>query len=240
MGKKLSIYNLDDYGLTYEKFLKLKNIVRVDIQLKYPKQESFFPYKPEDRRIKINEFLKQEHERLVKILPHEKYKTIKVAKGHRAVEIEILPIEIKKFEHKSFIDSVWIREIKGLNKKAKKTINKKQKSWHNVNAIFTIQIEGTKGGLQRYEERMLLVKAYNYEDAEKVAKKEFKEYGEYKYLNENMQIVRWYFDKIVDIYEVDIYDDKPDPKGTEIYSKLRWRKSIPENEWHPIKKYKNI
>jgi hypothetical protein len=240
MRKNLSLYRLDDYGLTYSKFIRLKNLVRIRIDLKYPKQEKFFPFKPEDRRIKINEVLKKEYDKLVKILPHEKYRAIKAAKGFRGVEIVMLPHEVKKLENKNYIDSVWIEEIEGLKKKtAKKTLRVK-KSWYNINAIFTIQIEGTKGGLQRYEERMLLVKAYDGADAERIAKREFKEYGEYIYLNENLQMVRWYFDKIIDIYEVDIFNDKPDPKGTEIYSRLRWRKFTPENEWYPIKKYKKI
>jgi len=240
MRKKLSIYKLDDYGLTYSKFLRLKNLVRIRINLKYPKQENFFPFRPEDRRVKINEVLEQEYEQLVKILPHEKFKAIKAAKGYRGAELVMLPNEVKKLEDKKFIDSVWIEEIEGLKKKTTRKTLKVQKSWYNVNAVFTIQIEGTKGGLQRYEERMLLVKAYNRADAERIAKREFKEYGEYIYLNENMQMVRWYFDKIIDLYEVDIYNDKPDPNGTEIYSKLRWRKFIPKNEWYPIKKYKKI
>lgn len=234
----LKIYKLDDYALTYSEFLKIGNTVKVSIRLKYPDHKNFFLFKPEDRWNKIKQVLEQRSKKLVNLLPHKKYKIDKIAGAFRGIEIDIQPRELKKFENKSFIDSIWIKSIYGIKQKPVKKTRIKTKYWYNVKAIFAIQIEGTKGGLQRYEERMLLVKAQDHIDAEKVAIREFKEYGKYKYLNENMQMVRWYFDKITDICELDIENDKLDPTGTEVYSKLRWRKFRPEYEWYPIKKYK--
>ena len=239
MGKKLSIYNLDDYGLTYSKFLRLKNLVKIKIRLKYPKQENFFPFKPDDRRIKINEALKQGYDKLVKILPHQKYRSIKAAKGYRGVEIVMLPKEVKKLENKNYIDSVWIEEIEGLRKKKKKI--KREKLWYAVRANFSIQIEDFKGGLHQYEDRIIVVKAYDHEDAEKVAEKEFREYSDNPYLNTDLRMVRWHYEKITDVFEMlSVCNDKFSPSGTEVYSKFRMRKLKPEYEWHPIKKYKKI
>jgi hypothetical protein len=232
--RKLEPYYLDDYGLTYSKFLKLKKSVRVKIHLTYPKYEKFYIYSPKDRRKKINEVLQKEYDNLVKILPHRNFKKGVTEKGIRSITIELPASSLKVFENKKFIESIWIEHIPGLKKKK----NKKEKLWYAVKAIFLIQIEGLKGGMQTYEERIIIVKAYSFEDAGKVAEKEFKEYGDDPYLNPAMLMVRWHYEKIVDIFETNIYQDKLDEKGTEVYSILKTRKLKPEHEWHPIKKYK--
>lgn len=232
MGK---IVLLSMYGLTQSKFLKLKKKVTVKIYLTFPKEEKYFEYKAADRITKINEILKQEYAGLIKALPHKNFVTYKSRGGPRNITIELLPSEIKPLLNKKFIKSIWIEHISGIKKKKEK----KQKLWFAVKAIFNIQFEGFKGGMNEYEERIVLVNAYNHEDAVKVAEKEFKEYS-YSYLNTDMVMVRWNYERILSIYETDIYKSKLDPSGTEVFSEFKYRKLKPKYEWHPIKKYKKI
>jgi len=235
LKSKLNKFNLEDFGLTISQFLKIKKKVSVKINLRYPKYDKFYVYSPVDRRKKINEVLKKEYDSLVKILPNIKFKKNVIKKGIRSIEIELLASSVKLFENRKFIESIWIDKIQGLRKKKKK----REKLWYAVRANFSIQIEGFKGGLQQYEDRIIVVKAYNHEDAEKVAEKEFKEYCDNPYLNTDLRMVRWHYEKITDVYEMlSVYKDKFNQSGTEVYSKFRMRKLKPEYEWHPIKKYK--
>ena len=239
MRKNISLNYLRDYGLTYPQFLKLNKKVKIVINLKYPKYEKFYIYSPEDRRKKINEVLKREYDSLVKILPNKDLKKNVFKKGIISVEAELLSSCVKLLENRKFIESIRIEKIDGLKKKKKK--EKREKLWYAVRANFSIQIEGFKGGLHQYEDRIIIVKAYDHEDAEKVAEKEFKEYCGEPYLNTDLRMVRWQYEKITDVFELlSVYKDKFEHSGTEVYAKFRMRKLKPEFEWHPIKKYKNV
>jgi|SRR4030095_9062801 len=236
MRRKM-LFHCHDYGLTYYQLVKLCNKkINVTIDLKYPKYERFYPFSPEVRENKINEILQNEYKRLLKLVPNKNYKRKGSKKNPRGIDIELKASEIKFFKNKTFIDRIWIRKIEGIKKKKQR----KEKLWFAVRAIFSIQIEGFKGGLHQYEDRIIILKAYNHEDARRVAEKEFKEYGDDPYLNTDMRMVRWHYEKITDIFEMlsTMYNDKFDPKGTEVYSQFRMRKLKPEYEWQPIKKYR--
>src|SRR5690349_9065322 len=166
MNKKISIINLDNYGLTYAQFLNLNKKVKVEVRLTYPEYEKFFVYKPEDRRKKIDDILLREYDRLVKILPHKNFKKNTVKRVPRSIEIEINTSDVKLFENKKFVKNVWIQHIHGLQKKKQKKTEKK-KLWYAVKAIFNIQFEGFTGGMNMYEESIILFNAYNYQDARK-------------------------------------------------------------------------
>jgi hypothetical protein len=98
--------------------------------------------------------------------------------------------------------------------------------------ICGIQVEGQTKGLQTIEERFMIVKADNWKKAEEKIRKGFKDY-EKPYLNGLGQFVRWKFYFIEETYytTVDNKNDFDNPKGVEVFSKLRTKKLKKENIW---------
>jgi hypothetical protein len=103
-------------------------------------------------------------------------------------------------------------------------------SFYAVRARVAIQIEGETEGFQTIEDRIVLVRARSFEDAEERLASEWESYGE-PFLNSRGERVRWHLEEVVDVY--DLLTNKIDPKGTEVYSRLSRRKMKPEFEWHP-------
>ena len=68
--------------------------------------------------------------------------------------------------------------------------------------------------MQSFEDRIVMVKAVSFEDAEKSLLPEFKEYG-MPYLNPDGLMVWWALERILDVYEVG--DEKISPQGIEVF-----------------------
>ena len=99
-----------------------------------------------------------------------------------------------------------------------------------MRARVAVQVEGLKKGLQTTEDRILVVKATSPEDAIERLEPEWKAYAE-PYVAVGGRRVRWQLDQVVSIFE--LIDQRIDPRGTEVYSKLGQRRMRPEYEWHP-------
>lgn len=103
-------------------------------------------------------------------------------------------------------------------------------AWFAVKARFVIQGEDLTEGMQDYEDRILLVQARSFQDAERKAMREFRQYG-MVLLSATGHFYRWTFEAILNIYETFI--DAIDPNGMEVYSEMKKRRIKPEYEWHP-------
>ncbi len=73
-----------------------------------------------------------------------------------------------------------------------------------------------------------MVKAISFEDAEKKLQPGFKQYGT-PYLNPYGYMVRWTFERVLDVYEMG--DEKIDPQGVEVFSSLAECRMKPEYAW---------
>ncbi|MNE53053.1 hypothetical protein D3C80_1477570 [compost metagenome] len=93
-----------------------------------------------------------------------------------------------------------------------------------MKALFACVIEGFDytNSIQLVEERILLLKAFNFEDAEQKAMVEFNEYTSSSHLNTDYRFVNWELVKVIDIYSVS--ETEIDPSGTEIFSVWKNRK----------------
>ncbi len=91
-----------------------------------------------------------------------------------------------------------------------------------------IQVEGETRGLQTVADRFVLVRAWDFKDAERRLARMWKSYAE-PYLNAGGQAVRWQLEKIVDVFSLS--EDQIDPSGTEVYSSLSQRRLKPEHVW---------
>lgn len=230
--KKPSIIGLDDYGLSLRELISLKGrMIKVKVYTAYINTKPLFPFSPQIRRKKMDELRRGLFNKLKAIWPSNNYTQIGSKRKPGGIYGLIKATEIRKLLNKNYLDSIWIKNIEGIRKKE----NKKEKTWFAVKANFAIEIEGQTRGLQDVEERIAIVKADDCKDAEKKLIKNFKGYGT-PYLNKYGEMVRWHFEKIVDVYDMNV--DSIDPKGTEIYYEFKCRRMKPAYEWHPLRKMK--
>lgn len=229
---KPSIYGLDQYGLSLKELLSLKNrMVNIRADIAYVDRKPLFPFSPEIRKKKLHELEKELFEKLKNIWPSKDFEIIGSKRRPGGISDQIRAADLKRFLNRDFIDYIWIDKIEGV----KKLKIRKKELWFAVKAYFAIQIEGQTIGYQDVEERIVIVKAFDSEDAEQRLIKDFREYDE-PYLNKYGEMVRWHFEKVVDVYEM--IEDTIDPKGTEVFYEFKRRRMKPEYEWHPLKEMK--
>lgn len=229
---KPTIYGLDDYSLSLKELVSLKDrTVKLRAHIAYIDRKPLFPFTPEIRKKKLNEVEKGLFNKLRDIWPSKDYTVIGSKKRPGGISGQVRATDIRKFINKNFLQDISIEEIEGMRKRKLR----KEKSWFAVKAHFEIQIEGQTKGFQEVEERIVIVRAVDCKDAQKRLIKNFKEYDE-PYLNKYGEMVRWHFEKVIDIYEMNV--DTIDPKGTEVFYEFIRRRMKPEYEWQPLKETK--
>jgi hypothetical protein len=119
----------------------------------------------------------------------------------------------------------------GLETKDRETKTVLDEPYFCFKTIFQIQIEGKTNGLQTFEERFILVKADNWDKAEKKVLKAVKAYDE-PYLNPMGQLVRWKFESIEESYHTFIATKDDFGSPVEVFSKLKTRKLKKDNIWN--------
>ena len=133
---------------------------------------------------------------------------------------------IVRFRELNFL---FVEKIQGLRRKPAR----KELEWYAVRGRVVIQVEDRTRGMESVEDRIVLVQARSFEDAERRLQPEWKKYAE-PYLNSNGEMVRWQLEEIIDVYQVGAPEDF-DPKGTEVYSRLTQRRVRPGAAWRPRK-----
>lgn len=103
-----------------------------------------------------------------------------------------------------------------------------------VKMTVAIQIEGITTGMQTYEERYVLVKARDMEDAYRRVAKQEKSYST-AYLNPDCRLVRWKIESYDDCFSTGITDTHSfnEHTGNEIFSVLKKRKLDKDTSWLP-------
>ncbi|MGI4870818.1 MAG: DUF4288 domain-containing protein [Janthinobacterium lividum] len=123
--------------------------------------------------------------------------------------------------------SVKAIQVESTNGRQLKPVRvRKRKSFYCVKMTVAIQIEGREHGMQTYEERYVLFKAYTEAEARRKAEEAAPEYGK-PYLNSDGLLVRWKMESLDDVYEVVPEHDangRPSWEGAEVFSVLKARK----------------
>jgi len=124
------------------------------------------------------------------------------------------------------VKDLCIHGIEGLRRKEPAP----EMRWFCVWGIVAIQVEGVSRGPATVEDRLVLVKAWDEEDAERGLKAEWAAYAA-PYLNVRGELVRW---KLIEIQGVHrLLDKEIDPRGTEVYSRLRSERMRAMHRWYP-------
>lgn len=229
---KPSIYGLDKYGLTLKELLALKErLISVRAHICYADRSPLFRFPPETRRKKSSDMQIDLFKKLREIWPSDDFEIIGSKTRPGGLSGQIKAADLPKLLKKNIVAHIWVENIDGIKKRKPE----KKKLWFAVKAHFAIQIEGQTSGYQDVEERTVIVKAYDCNDAKKRLMKDFREYDS-PHLNKYGYMVRWHFEKVVDVYE--IIENTIDPNGTEVYSEFIRRRVKPELEWHPLKEMK--
>lgn len=136
--------------------------------------------------------------------------------------------EVSKVANTPGVDHVYVTRISGLRQKRAR----RNPGWFCVWGRIAIQIEGKRQGLIDVEDRLVLVKAMNHQQAKAKLSRKWREYSK-PYLNVDGEMVRWKLTEVQDVYE--LFEDEIDSKGTEVYSRLRRQRMRASDRWIPAK-----
>jgi hypothetical protein len=219
-----------DYDLSFEEFFKLKDrTILVEVIISNWPEKEFFKFRPHIRRRKRGEWYRDAYKKITKSWPSNILKKLGSNRIPIGFQSKMKIFELPKVPMNECINSIKIINIEDMPKKRLR--KKREKTFYAVKARFVQQVEGMTKGLQRYEDRIVIVKAFDFKDAERRVLKEFNEYEDTFLCNNAFTMVRWKFEEILDIY--DVLEEDIDSKGTEVYSEFKYRRMKPEYEWHP-------
>src|SRR5205809_3297179 len=94
-----------------------------------------------------------------------------------------------------------MRKVAGRKKRSPRSRALRPLPWFAVRARVAVQLEGQRRGLQPIEDRIVIVRAFDHEDACARLEKEWREYAT-PYLNSAGERVRWQLEEIVGSYEM--------------------------------------
>lgn len=218
MSKRDIIDILQGWGISPEEAVISSVLATVTINLKYPEINNLIAMTPDERKRRFKEIYKNQYLTLTKDVKFIRLEIIGSKVEPRRVKVEAALKTILQVLGKNYVGSLNIERIEGYIKKEKKV--RKRNKFFTIKAKFGINIEGIEKGLQSWEERIILLKAMTYEDAQNKAMEILVKSDE-PYLNSDKRFVCWKFEEILDIYETSVYtlnDFKED--GVEIYSKM--------------------
>jgi hypothetical protein len=199
--------------------------VTIDVTVKEPSQRSVFALPPSERMRALKTVQNRRMKALTATL--RGLRSIEVVPTSHGLRCKLRVIDLDRVRKLPGIGYIWVRRVEGLRRSPRKP----QEEWFAVRGRVMIQIEGQTKGLQSYEDRILLVLARTFREAERRALREFVNYAKLLYLNRSGHIVRWKLERIIDVYETDL--EELDPRGTEVWSSLHSRRMRKEYEWHP-------
>jgi Domain of unknown function (DUF4288) len=127
------------------------------------------------------------------------------------------------------VDYLMLDTVEGRRKRLRRSSH----GWFCVRGVVAIQVEGQVKGCLDLEDRLMLVKAKDPGDAQRRLQRMWSRYAE-PYMNSGGHLVRWQLISVRDVYM--LADQAIDPRGTEVYSKLRGARMQPEYRWRPEKK----
>jgi Domain of unknown function (DUF4288) len=227
MSKKPRVHGLDDFRLTLADLTRLGDRpVRLSVQLVGQSVSALRHLRPTQRDARLRKALANQLERLKR-----RFQTISfVSRGKRKASWTIDAIvparRVLELASKPEVKHVQLDTIEGRRKKP----SRRGPSWFCVWGVVAVQIEEQSKGLITLEDRLVLVRANDPDEAQRKLQREWSNYAR-PYLNPYGYLVRWQLINVRDVYE--LYEDQLDPRGTEVFSRLRKVRLRPEYRWRP-------
>lgn len=201
--------------------------IKVRLYLKYPALKGLLKFKPKERRRRIKLELQARYQLLKASLPKTKFERIGSKKSPAGMVLSLKYKDLLEISKLECLSSISIVKIKGSKKKTSKICAQ----FFSVKVRIAIQVEGVKKGDQSYEDRIIIVKATSFENAEKKILEDLKQ--DEPYLNPYGALVRWKFEKVLDSYETYIEDKREFDleHGVEVFSEIKKRKLKSKYVW---------
>lgn len=222
---KSKIFGIDNI----EEIDSLKEPLKIRIYFKYPDYDDLLNLIPKER---IREIRRRQRENLKSFISTIKNDFIKIGRkiNPSGLELDCNKSELLKFNKDRRIDNI---SIINLEKDYDSDIEPFE-LYYTFIVRFAIQIENKTKGLQNYEDRVLIMKAFSEDEAKKKLKKGFKTY-EKPYLNSFGELVRWKFEEFLDSYAT-CYSSLEDMlssenEGIEIFSRIKSRRLNNNRTW---------
>lgn len=219
--------NLDDWGLTENDLAGLNNLADVRINLTYPGYEALLAYAPAERLKRIRAELRQEYAALkpwLKGLPWKRFGTHMRPGGVQVqLPLRYLPALLALSE----VGRVFVKSIENRERLEEPD----EPTFWAVEARFAVQIEGETTGRQMFEDRMMVVKALDEEDAKRKLLLEFEAYAT-PCLGGGGRLVRFQFEKFLRADWLNFASlDVAAEEGFEVFSTLKYRQLRSGMEW---------
>lgn len=216
-----SLFNMDDWILDNK--IPVKNtLADISISLIYPDYQQFLQLKPKERVRKIDEYLKANLDKLISFKLFDNYTTKGTKRRPTSVKTKVMLPVLRKLSELDFIN-VRIDVIDGATLVEKNIAP--VAGFFCVRMTVAIEIENLKTKKQSIEQRFVMIKAESFEDAYAKIEKNKDDYAT-PYLNPDGRLVRWRIESFDDCFDIGTIEpaDFNNPKGIEVYSKLKTRK----------------
>lgn len=219
------VYYLEEFGFASAAHIERLGSVRIEITIDlgpFPATRQLAPYAPAERSRRIRSHFRQLFDRLRLVLP-EAAKPTDAGQCVCTVPARVL----RTLRRHPSVQSVWLNRVEG---RQRRKIRRRNLEWYAVLARFAIQVEGQTRGTQDYEDRIVIVQAYNLDDAPRRLRAEFKRYAT-PYLGATNRLVRWQFEEVLDVYSMGQVNFSE--KAIEVFSTLKSRRLRPRDAWIP-------
>lgn len=221
------IFRLEDYGFRSARELERLGDLPITVQIHlgpFPSLRALIRFTPKERGARIRAHYRRLFGRLLPLLPEG---TRPADRDSRTCTCTVPARTLGTLQRHPSVASLWLEDVPGRRRRKPKP---GALEWFSVQARFAIQLEGVTRGMQHVEDRIVMVRARDFQDAARRAQREFARYGK-PYIGATNLLVRWQFEKILDIYSVGQVhlDDEP----IEVFSRIRSRRLRPERVWHP-------
>lgn len=227
------IVGLDNWDVDVKQSSFKKKKIQANIYLHYPSYQELAEFAPEERVKIIKQTLRDEYQKLKTLFRGVEFVKLGSNTKPRGISLTTTFSELKRLEKKTFVGDIFINEIEDASRKDFPAVE----SFWSVKARFVIQIENRKSGIEDYEDRILLIKAFSAEEAESKLLKTFDDYAE-PYLNSTGHMVRWKFEEFLDTYStlIETLEEFNSDEGVEVFSDIRGRRMRHGTGWNPVKK----
>jgi hypothetical protein len=221
----MKVRGLDDYRLTVAGLKGFGDrTVTFSIELKGVALSVLMPFSPKERDARLRATLKRQLARLKRDFPEAKLKSRSPRKGSWTLDGRLPANKISGLARQPEVAVLRVSAIDGRSMPAPR----KTERWFCVWGLVAIQVHGQRSGMMQVEDRLVLVKAFNPDDAVKRLGPTWDQYAE-PYLNPSGYVIRWRFVGVKDVFQ--LFDQQISPTGTEVFSRLRAVKVKPEYQW---------
>ena len=221
------IIGLDDFHLTHAQLSRLgQRAVRLSVQLAGERLSKLWHLRPKTRDTALRATLLKQLERLQRAFPTIDFVSRGKGKPSWMIDAVVPAHTVVALASRREVNYVMVDTIEGRQKRLRPA----GLGWFCVWGVVAIQLEGQTRGSVDVEDRLVLVKATDADDAQRRLARMWTTYSR-PYLNPDGHLVRWQLMSIRDVFE--LFDNKIDPRGTEVYSRLRRMRMRPEFLWHP-------